>query len=1182
MTSRREDAIVTCARCGTISPAGKKFCAECGTALPRACPSCGSAVTGTQKFCAECGTALQSATERGQTALEDTISPAIGSLPPPSLRQAVTSPQLSERQEERRLVTAVFCDLVGFTPLSESLDPEEVRDLQAAYFTAMAEQVARYGGTVEKYAGDAILALFGAPVAHEDDAERAVLCGLGMQAATERVAERARERWHAEPQIRVGVNTGEVVSGTWDASGRQDVAVTGDAVNTAARLQATAEPGEILVGAETMRLTRRRIRYGDRREVTLKGKVVPVPVWPALGVREEFGERWEGYETPLIGRDREMSLLLEAWVRAQGGEGQLVTMVGDAGVGKSRLVAEFLGTLASSSIVRVVRGRALSYGQEISLWLAADLLRSVFGLKEQDTLVEVATKLRSVIPGLISQAEARSEALDVMGEVLGLPIGESPVSNGGPQIRRQALIRSLRAVLGAVSERAPTIVVLEDLHWTDNASKEILTDVLADVLGLRVLVLAATRAGWSPPWSDWGWPERLTLRPLGERDAAILAREVLGGVDLAPDLERYVADRAAGNPFFVEEMLRALQETGGLAQREGEVSLVPRAAERLPSTLTEVLLARLDRLEGETKQVAQVASVIGRSFAVQLLAEVVGQAAELLEEPLAHLQRAEIAFPRRNPELEYVFKHVSMRDAAYNTLVQKRRQELHLRTARALAALYPSDEYAEIIAYHYSRTDASEAADWLERAGDRAAAVYANEEALGHFEDALRRFQRQGAEVQVTARLEEKVGAVLYTAGRYDEALEHLGRAAEIARSHRDLDGLGRIAALMGMAHRYRGTPEEGIALVSPVVDLLAWSGPSESLAALHLSLASLLFLIGRYQEQAAAAERAGEIARAIGSDRLLGEAEERRGTGVTLLSHSDEGRRIIEGAIPLIEAGGDLVTLSRALTNVGETAKQLGDMAAARRYTEQAIEVGERIGNPDQLAFDLANLGDILLIVGEWSAAADALERGLAMGGEKRTTYNASLLLYAGRLALWTGDWDEADRRLHAGLALAADTEDRQMMEYAEAFLAELDLCHRRPDSAVDRLRPRSEAEDSNLGLLLPIFAWALAEAGESEEAAAVAKRAMERARGHDTLNLIDALRVQGMALLRQGQDGEAEQVLADGLALAKELPYPYAEAHILQLLGRTEEALGIFRRLGAKKDIARLERELAARETI
>jgi class 3 adenylate cyclase len=489
--------------------------------------------------------------------------------------------------EERRLVTALFCDLVGFTPLSERLDPEEVRDIQADYFGRMSEQIERYGGVVEKYAGDAVLALFGAPIAHEDDAERAVLCALGMQAAIEPVAATARSRWSVGPSIRVGVNTGEVVSGIWHAGGRQDVAVTGDAVNTAARIQAAADPGEVLAGTETMRLTRRRIRYGEKRDGVLKGKLGSVPVYPALGLRERFGERWETSEgaTPLIGRDREMVLLLDGWVRAQGGEGQLVTVIGDAGVGKSRLIAEVIDKVAPGAAVRIVRARCLSYGQEIALWLIADLLRSLFGITEQERLEEVRSTISVAISSLLARAdtESQAEALDVLGEVLGLPPGNSLVAQADAQIRRRALIRSLKLLLGALSDRAATVLVLEDMHWVDMASQDVLKEMLSDVPGLRLLALVAQRPGWTAPWSEWGWTERITLRPLPAADAALLAGAVLGGIPLAPQLIAYVAERAGGNPFFVEELLRALEETGGLIQQDGSMSLTPGAAERLPS-----------------------------------------------------------------------------------------------------------------------------------------------------------------------------------------------------------------------------------------------------------------------------------------------------------------------------------------------------------------------------------------------------------------------------------------------------------------------------------------------------------------------------------------------------------------------------------------------------------------------
>jgi tetratricopeptide (TPR) repeat protein/ABC-type cobalamin transport system ATPase subunit len=1068
-----------------------------------------------------------------------------------------------------------------------------VRDIQADYFGRMAEQIERYAGTVEKYAGDAVLALFGAPIAHEDDAERAVLCALGMQAAIEPVAEESRARWQVEPSIRVGVNTGEVVSGTWSASGRQDVAVTGDALNTAARLQATAEPGEVLAGAETMRLTRRRIQYGERRDVVLKGKLGTVPAWPAMGVREEFGERWEGHETPLIGRDREMVQLLDSWVRAQAGEGQIVTVVGDAGVGKSRLLAEFLGKVGASTTARVVRARSLSYGQQISLWLLADLLRSLFGVREQDALAEIEAKLQSAIPNLLWSVDSttQTEALDVVGEVLGIPPRDSPVSQAGPQVRRQALIRSVRAVLGAVASRASVVVVLEDLHWMDAASEEILSEVLADVLGLRVLVLAAQRPGWTSPWSEWGWPERITLRPLQEGEATALAAEVLGGVTPSSELAQYVAERAGGNPFFVEEMLRALQETDGIERLNGEMMLVRGAAERLPSTLTEVLLARLDRLEPQTRNVAQVASVIGRSFAVRLLGEVVGEEPKALEPALGQLQRAEIAFPRRNPDLEYVFKHVSMRDVAYNTLIQKRRQELHLRAAKAIAALYPTDEYAEIIAYHYSRTEAPEAAEWLEKAGDRAAAVNANEAAIGHFRDAKARREAAGAEQSVLARLDEKLGTVFFVAGRYDESIEHLEQAAEVYRENRDLEAAGRVVAQLGMAHRWLGTSEEGIARVAPMIELLGWSGPSASLASLHLALSSLYLLVGRYREMHDSAVRAGEIAEAIQSEAQIGEAEERRGTALVLLGRAEEGLPILEGAIPLIEAGGDLEVLRRALNNLGEAAKFIGDLPRARKYTEQAIEASGRQGNLDRAAFTLGNLGALLTIQGDWEEAREVLDRALEMANAAgRSSTLSSPLGYRGQLMVYQGNWDEAERELQKCLELAQQTGDRQAREQMEITLAHLAVLRGNPDAAIDALKPLTVTEDADLGLVLPILAWALLEAGDANAAAEIVDELQERATHYGLFARIDGLLAQIMTLNRQERNEEARAAIEEGLKLARRLPYPYAEGRILieesllyrragdidKAQERLEEALRIFRRLGAMKDVERTEERL------
>jgi adenylate cyclase len=1063
----------------------------------------------------------------------------------------------------------------------------------------MVEEIDRYGGIVEKYAGDAVLALFGTPIAHEDDAERAVLCALGMQAAIQPVADQARKRWGVEPDIRVGVNTGEVVSGTWNASGRQDVAVTGDAVNTAARIQAAAEPGEVLVGLETMRLTRRRIRYGEHRELVLKGKMGTIPGYPALGIREQFGERWETSEqaTPLIGRDREMVQLLDAWVRVQGGEGQLVTLVGDAGVGKSRLISELLEKIGTSTVVRVIRARCLSYGQEISLWLIADLLRTLFGVREQEALDSVGIKIRAAVTGLLPSAggATQAEAIDVLGEVLGLPAGGSTLAQAGAHVRRQALLRSLRLILRAVAERAPTIIVLEDTHWIDTASQEVLSEILSDVPGLRMLVLAAQRPGWIAPWSEWGWTERLTLRPLGDEEAAILAGAVLGGVRLSAELERYVADRAGGNPFFVEEMLRALREVGDLEERHGQMYLVSGAEERLPSTLTEVLLARLDRLEGEVRGVAQIASVIGRSFAVRLLAQVVGREQAALDMPLGALQRAEIAFPKRGTDLEYVFKHVSMREVAYNTLVQKRRQELHLATARAIAQLYPSDEYVEMIAYHYSRTEEHrEAVEWLEPAGDRAAGIYANDAAIAHYQETMRRLELCGAGDLDRARLDEKLGGVLYTAGRYDDAIQALNRAIDVHRQAGDLEAAGRVTALVGRTHMRRGSAPDGLARIQPMLEMLAWAGPSYGLASLHVALARILFSVGKYREMIEAAKRGSDLARAIGDDRLLAESEERRATALSMTGRIEESRQVMETALPLAEAVGDLDTLSRGLNNLAEGHRKGGDLEAARRYNERALRVTERLGDPTFVSFQLMNMGELLFYLGDWKEARSMLERSndaLASVGQSYVAAYPPAAL--GRIALGEGNWDEALSALNRSLSMAEQFNERQALENLGTFLAELEIMQGHPASAVSRLEALVAWEDAELSLLQPNLAWAHLELGDVQTASDIAAEAVGRARHQKMeLPLVEALRVQAMVLDHQGEVIEAERVLAEAIELARRLPYPYAEARLLyhdgMLRNRQGEvegaqrslraALVIFRRLGARRHGEQAETALAA----
>ncbi|HEX8917018.1 MAG TPA: tetratricopeptide repeat protein, partial [Chloroflexota bacterium] len=912
----------------------------------------------------------------------------------------------------------------------------------------------------------------------------------------------------------------------------------------------------------------------------------------------QFGERWETSDqaTPLVGRDREMVELLDLWIRAQGGDGQVATLIGDAGVGKSRLISEVLEKVGTSIAIRVIRARCLSYGQEIPLWLVADLLRSFLGVAEQDTLDVVRHKLSVTTTGLLAEAgvEIQAEATDVLGEVLGLPPGKSLVTNAGAQIRRQALIRDIRLLLGALSDRAPTIVVLEDLHWIDDASADVLVEVLADIPGLRVLVMAAQRPGWTAPWSEWGWTERLTLRPLRDDEAALMAGAVLGGMKPSPELEQYVADRAGGNPFFLEEMLRTLIETGGLAQRNGSMHLVPGAAERLPSTLTEVLLARLDRLDVQVRGVAQVASVIGRSFAVKLLAEVMGREPAALEAPLTALQRAEIAFPRRGSDVEYVFKHVSLREVAYNTLVHRRRQELHLATARAIAQLYPSDEYVEMIAYHYGHTEEHiEAAEWLERAGDRAAGIYANEAAIAQYQEARRRLVLSGGDETALARLDEKVGAVLATVGRYDEALELFDHAVEIYRQARNFEAVGRITARMGRVHRIKGTIEQGISRLQPILDVLASSGPSRGLALLHVALAHLLFANGRYRECLEASVKGAELARAVGDDAILAAAEMRRAAGLELLGCTEEGIRVGEDAIPLAEGAGDLDTLSILVSNLGEGYFRTGALEQGRKYLERALELAERVGEIASTGYTMVTLGEVLLYLGLWEDARQRIERGAEMlQSVGDSWYAAYPLLHLGHLELLEGRRQLAREHLNSCLAIADGTGDSQAQRYVHWLLGRLEIWDGMPEACLERIEPLISEEGPYTLNLLATLGEAYLDLGAVDRAFDLVQQALTGPQGEDQLlYTVEGLLIKGRTLTRQGHHTEAAAAFDECLSAAQSMPYPYIVARVLfewGLLNREQgqhdrarerlaESLAIFRRLGAAHDIERVEETLA-----
>lgn len=1120
----------------------------------------------------------------------------------------MAAPQLDRIKEERRLVTALFCDLVGFTPLAERLDAEAVRNIQTRYFESMSGEISRFGGKVEKFAGDAVLALFGIPVAREADAERAVHCALAMQTALAPLAGDVAHRWGVHLALRVGVNTGEAVSGSIDAGGLTDYAVvTGDVVNTAARLQTSAEHGSIMVGADTMRLSQRSVRFDEKRDLRLKGKTAPVAAYPVIGLRQQVAERWESGErhTPFVGRAHEVDTLLQAWERTTRDGGQLVMLVGEAGIGKSRLLAEISDKYAAKGRLKDLRARCLNYGQNVSLSLVADLLRALVGVGEQDEAPRIELQVAASVQSLLKEQDrdVQEAAIDVLGEVLGLAPGDSVVTNAGALARRQTLVKSLRLLLAGLGRETPVLMVLEDLHWIDAGSSEVLAALLIDVSDLPLLTIAAHRPDWTPPWHDWSWVERLTLRPLQSEDAISLAQAVTGNFSLSPELQQYMADRAGGNPFYIEELLQALQDAGGIVVQDGLARLIAPAAERLPASLTEIVLARLDRLDEQVRSLVQVASVIGRSFAVDLLAETAGRSLEDIQAPLGSLARAEIALPRTGLRPEYVFKHVTLRDVAYNTLLQKRRQELHGAVAEAVEMLYATDELVEVVAYHYALSENHEkAATWLERAGDRAADMYANQLAISHYEEARKRRLRLGSGGEELARLADKLGRTFAVIAWYDEAIDELEDAAGRYRVSGDIERFALTSAEIGRVHFLRGADEDAIHAVRAVLEEEGFGAAHPSpaaLAALHVALVEPFHHARNFDQALEAADAAVTLVASLGDPAALSRAQVRRCLALQGVGRLEEAESAGEQAIEQSRRAGDLESLARALIWTGEVCLARARVSRAIACFEHALKVDEDRGDLAETAYVQSRLGHTLYVHGDWPRALALMERSAELVQSiSFTHFSASVLTALGKQYLVEGDTERASRYLEEPLTIAERSGQRELIPYLHVPLAHRDLFEGRPDAALERLVPLIKLRRLDTPAdheAMRTAAEALLRTGDMTDAHALVDDGLSRSSHQgNLLAMAEWLHMKALVAAEQESKDIASGALDEALEIYRAAPYSHGEAQLLNTYGMLhiaqqevkqghealQSALDIFLRLGARPEARRVQQALTTLE--
>ena len=643
--------------------------------------------------------------------------------------------ELGRERAERRQLTVMFCDLVGSSALAAQLDPEDMRQVMARFHGRIGEVIGGYEGIIARYMGDGVLAYFGYPQAHEDDAVQAVRAGLAL---VDSVANLQTGR-SSPLQIRVGIATGLTVVGDLiGEGGAQEEAVVGDTPNLAARLQALAEPGTVMISAATRRLTAGQFTYRDRGPVALKGWTQPVPAWQVLGtsgVESRFEAQHESKPTPLFGREEEIELLLRRWRSATQGEGRVVVLSGDPGIGKSH-IALALEERLQGELHTSLRYFCSAHHTNSALFPFIGQLERAARFKRGDSPAQKLAKLETL---LVRSAADSDQTVAVLANLLSLPPSNRyRLPELTPQSRKEKTLAALSARLEALAARRPVLVIFEDVHWIDPTSLELLTAMVERAAQLRVLLLINARPEFAPPWPRYAHVTTVALTRLGRPDATAIIKRIAGGKTLPEEVMNQIVVRTDGVPLFVEELTKTVLESGVLRERDGHYVLErPLPPLAIPTTLHDSLIARLDRF-APVREVAQIGAVVGRSFSYELLNAVAGLSPQKLEEALGQLVRSELVFCRGEiPHAVYTFKHVLVRDAAYSSLLKSRRAIVHAAIASALEQRFPEivEAEPETLAQHLTEAGMLEKAVsyWL-KAGKNAVQRFANLEAIAHLQ----------------------------------------------------------------------------------------------------------------------------------------------------------------------------------------------------------------------------------------------------------------------------------------------------------------------------------------------------------------------------------------------------------------------------------------------------------------
>ena len=1083
---------MVCAQCQQESPAGAKFCGECGAPLTPACPGCGTAHRPGQSFCWACGTRLPA------LASSSTAS-APGSHIPRHLAERIRTSKAAI-EGERKQVTVLFADLKGSTELLADRDPEESRKLLDPVLDRMMEAVHYYEGTVNQVMGDGIMALFGAPLAHEDHATRGCYAALRMQESVKRYSEEVFRSVGVPIHIRVGLNCGEVVVRSIGNDLHMDYSAVGQTTHLAARMEQMAAPGSILIPAAMLALTRDTVAANHVGLRPVKGLVAPIDIYEVTGASTTGSRRQAAAArdlTRFVGRQVEMATLQHALERAATGSGQVVAIAAEPGVGKSRLMREFLHSDAAQGW-RTLEAAGVSSGKTTAYLPLLEPLRTYFQIDPQDDARTVCDKVTTHLHTLQEDAWPTGPALL---QVLDVPAEDARWQALDPLRRREHMLEALRQLILRESRIQPLLLVFDSLHWMDSQTHAFLDAVVQSLADSRIFLLLTHRPEYQHPWTGSPSYTEILLRPLPAESAQQLLDPLLGSDPSLHALKVWLIGRTEGNPFFLQESIRTLVETNVLAGERGAYRLVkPLASIQLPATIHAVLAPRIDRLPPEAKRLLQAASVIGKDVPLVLLQAIADMSEDETRRNIAILQAGDFLHELRLfPSMEYTFRHTLTQEVTYDTLLRDRRRALHARVMEALEQMHADrpGEQVESLALHALRGEVwHKAAAYLRQAGARAGARGINREAVSFFEQALAALShlpdnRERAELAIDLRLDLRPPVLQM--GQLDRVLTLSQEAEAMAQKLGDEPRLARVYTYLANYYYLKGEPDLAIEYGERCLRL------GETVADRSLQALARGYLGTSYHAQG-----------------KLREAERVLRQNIDALGVTPADGATIQNRISFVTSAAWLAF----------TCTDLGEFDTAIDYLDQAARAAKATGHPYPQVIAQTLAGLVHLRRGQLEEAQSLLQQSVDACREKGLDVWTIPFSLLGLTRVRLGQVAE-------GLALLEETVSRNEALGIRAYLA----------------------------LWTSHLAEGLLAAGQIESARAVAQRALELALAHkEHGHHARGLKLLGdvLAAASPAEPGPAEDSYRQALALADELAMRPLTAQTLLGLGRLYQRTG------------------------